>query len=506
MKSLALPAASVAPTSAEDHWSHSGNASTGSPVNAPEVDVPWWHAVILTAMAGGLGWGIRGQFGHESGAMIAGLLVSLVLARLFCPRAEAAVVIRAVAWGTIAIGFGGSMTYGQTVGLTHDAPLVGNWAALRWGLLGLAIKGGIWIGFAGTFLGMGLGGVVYRARWMVPLWLGVLGLVAIGIRWINEPFDPAQHILPRIYFSDDWLWEPGAALKPRREVWGGMLLGLLGLLAFIRVRLGDVLGFRLGLWGFLGGALGFPLGQCLQAYHAWNPAIFHSGPWVTIDPLINWWNFMETTFGLVLGAGLGLGVWLNRRRIVLPPRGNTREIPPWIEVILLVVHSGLLVTSEFFGVVWVDRIYDFGMLLGFIPLVAVAGGRWWPYFLILPVTAVPILGKTVRQLVYQEPSVPAWLGWVLYGVIPLIGVTFLAVRWAQSDRRARPAAEVLRPCLLVATWLYFSLNFAFFHFPWPWSAWTSRTPNSLVYWICAFGLSWCAGRRSAGEVTGIRAK
>ena len=85
MKSLALPAASVAPTSAEDHWSHSGNASTGSPVNAPEVDVPWWHAVILTAMAGGLGWGIRGQFGHESGAMIAGLLVSLVLARLFCP-------------------------------------------------------------------------------------------------------------------------------------------------------------------------------------------------------------------------------------------------------------------------------------------------------------------------------------------------------------------------------------------------------------------------------------
>jgi len=28
-------------------------------------------------MAGGLGWGIRGQYGHEAGAMIAGLLVRL---------------------------------------------------------------------------------------------------------------------------------------------------------------------------------------------------------------------------------------------------------------------------------------------------------------------------------------------------------------------------------------------------------------------------------------------
>ncbi|GIT38711.1 MAG: hypothetical protein Ct9H300mP7_6320 [Verrucomicrobiota bacterium] len=39
------------------------------------------------------------------------------------------------------MGFGGSITYGQTIGLTHDGPLIGNWASLRWGMLGLAIKG-----------------------------------------------------------------------------------------------------------------------------------------------------------------------------------------------------------------------------------------------------------------------------------------------------------------------------------------------------------------------------
>ena len=31
----------------------------------------------LAAAAGGLGWGIRGQYGHETGAMIAGVLVGL---------------------------------------------------------------------------------------------------------------------------------------------------------------------------------------------------------------------------------------------------------------------------------------------------------------------------------------------------------------------------------------------------------------------------------------------
>lgn len=105
-----------------------------------------------------MGWGIRGQYGHETGAMIPGLLVSLVLVMFFCPRAATLLALRAVAFGTIAMGFGGTMTYGQTIGLTQNASLIGNWAALGWGMLGLAIKGAIWIGLAGLFLGMGLSG------------------------------------------------------------------------------------------------------------------------------------------------------------------------------------------------------------------------------------------------------------------------------------------------------------------------------------------------------------
>ena len=62
----------------------------------------------------------------------------------------------AVALATVAIGFGGAMTYGQTLGLTQDLPLIGNLAALRWGLIGTFIKGAIWIGFFGLFLWLGL--------------------------------------------------------------------------------------------------------------------------------------------------------------------------------------------------------------------------------------------------------------------------------------------------------------------------------------------------------------
>ena len=34
---------------------------------------------MFSALAGGMGWGIRGQYGHETGAMIAGVLVSLTV-------------------------------------------------------------------------------------------------------------------------------------------------------------------------------------------------------------------------------------------------------------------------------------------------------------------------------------------------------------------------------------------------------------------------------------------
>src|SRR5262249_45384936 len=163
-------------------------------------------------------------------------------------------------------------------------------------------------------------------------------------------------------------------------------------------------------WGVLGGALGFPLGQSLQAFHAWNAEMFHSGLWLKIDPLINWWNFMETTFGATMGAVLGLGLWLNRHRIApltYPPPG---AMPFSFEWVTLAIHLALLVAAEFFSFAPFDTRFECGFTMGVIPILCVAAGRWWPYLLALPIVAVPIAGKTLRQLAYHEAAISPWLG------------------------------------------------------------------------------------------------
>jgi hypothetical protein len=437
--------------------------------------------MLLGAAAGGMAWGIRGQYGHETGAMIAGLLVSLVLCLVLVPNGHSPTLIRTVAWTTVAMGFGGSMTYGQTIGLTQNPSLVGNTHALLWGLLGLGIKGALWIGFAGTFLGMGLGGIRYRLRELIPAYAALLALCALGIWALNEPHDPARQLLPRIYFSADWRWEPGAILKPRREVWGGFLFALVGLLLWVGIVQRDGLAWRIGLWGCLGGAIGFPLGQCLQSSHAWHPDLFRTGPLAQVEPLINWWNFMETIFGAVMGAALAFGLWNSRDRI-RPASESTPELSPATESALLIVHLGLLIAVEFLSVGWVDTVYDFGLMLGLIPVLAIAGGRYWPWLLAFPITALPIAGKTFRNLVMENGRMGEVPGALLYVVAPVGLALALAWRWGKLPEGS--AAQWLRPALTFTTLLYFLLNYAFFDFPWPWAGWTSRTPNSLVYIGC----------------------
>lgn len=477
------------------------NAPTSStPPPAQPGDLPGpptaWGTVLLAAMAGGMGWGIRGQYGHETGAMIAGLLVSLVLVGRHGQGGNLLTMARAAAWATVATGFGGAMTYGQTVGLTHNPDMVGSHAALAWGMLGLALKGGVWIGFTGAFLGLGLGGARWCPREWLLLMLGLLGLFFLGVWLVNEPYDPAAHRLPWLYFSASWHWTPGVEdLRPRREVWGGLWLALLGLIVYAgRVR-GQRLAVRLALWGVLGGALGFPLGQAIQAGHAWHPEVLNRLGLAVLAPHVNWWNFMETTFGAVWGGVLGLGVWRNRKAIRLDaPASPAPSWPAGVEGALLGLHLALVAAGEFLNFFLSDVYLEYSLLLGLLPVVAVAGGRRWPWWLLLPVTLLPIAGKTLKHLAFNEAALAPALGALIYLALPLLAATGLAV-WAIGKTTDRaPAPGVFGPVGLAATWLYFGLNFAVFRFPWPWAPWTSRTPNAVVFLLCALGLTWGFGR------------
>ncbi|MCC6508849.1 MAG: hypothetical protein IT423_07065 [Pirellulaceae bacterium] len=470
--------------------------------------------ILCGALAGGMGWGIRGQYGHETGAMMAGLLVSSVIAVGYLRHMPSLFVARAMALATIAIGIGGSMTYGQTVGLTHDPAMVGNWSALRWGMLGLAVKGAIWIGFSGLLLGHALSGRLLSPLKMIGCLAGMWGLYQLGLWLINQPFDPTRRLLPEFYFSADWHWRPdaGPELKPRREVWGGLGLALVLSTLALRVYNGDRLALRMAGWGMLGGGIGFPAGQCFQAYHAWNLEAIRGGSWQALDRVMNWWNVMETTYGCVMGACLLIGIALNRKLIAgysekdtasdsldesyssmhgTSPVEPTMKVswPPlvmivWLEGLLLALHLSLLVSSEFIAgssVGW----YSDGLIMAAIPLFAVSVGRFWPYFLLLPVTAIPIAGKTFREMVFKTPTVSMPVGIVVFLMIPIGLTVLLAWWWSRPSQQSRSAARFAPWLLLVVTWMYFGLNFAFFQFPFPWNAWTTRTPNAIFYFIAA---------------------
>ncbi len=451
-------------------------------------DISWWQPMLFAAMAGGMGWGIRGQYGHETGAMIAGVLVSLTLAFLLCPGISSLQLVRAAALGTIAMGIGGTMTYGVTLGLTQDAQVIGNWSALRWGLLGCCVKGAAWIGFAGLFLGIGLGGKRYTPLEMLLLGLGMLAAAFLGMWLLNSPFDVENRELPAIHFSNLWAWVPGSDSRPRAEAWGGLHCALLVGIVYCAVRKKDVLARNMGLWGLLGGALGFPLGQSLQAFHAWNPEVFQRGIWVNLDQYMNWWNNMETTFGFIMGGALGLGLWLNRRRINLTPERDEKNMPYALELGLMATHLFLVVRMTFFGG-WADAIYDFGLILALIPFVCSIRGRIWPWFQVLSITMVPIASKTVVELVRKSDAIAPVPGWLLYFVLPLTLATALAFWAVRQGKEGAAPKNFVAIALLLNVWTYFSLNFAVFRYPWLWTEWTTRTPNAIVFTIFALGLT-----------------
>jgi len=431
-------------------------------------------AVGLCSVAGGMGWGIRGQYGHESGAMIAGLLVSSVVAFLYCRETGcAAGTLRAVAWCTTAFGIGGSMTYGQTIGLTQEASVIGNWASWCWGMLGLAIKGGTWIGFGGVFLGMGLGGIRYTRSAILFLMLVLVLFYHLGVWLLNSPFDPQNGLFPAIYFSNP-------VHKPRLECWGGLVMALFVGLVYSRYLFGDVLAFRMGLFGVMGGFIGFPVGQCFQSWHAWNLDWFRSGWFAHWDPLINWWNLMEIIFGMVMGGFLGLGAWLNRGLIRPSVEDTGCQGGLFREMFLLFIHLLLLSVSEFSNIPIINQVYGLGLGMALIPMVACARSSNWSAFLLGPIIVLPIAGKTLRRLVYEGQMEPA-LGWIIYFIAPMVLSVLFVFVILTGIRRNKSGSWVGALVLFFGSWIFNCLNFAFFDYPWFWNPWTARTPSAMVY-------------------------
>jgi hypothetical protein len=416
-----------------------------------------------------------------------------------------------VALTAIGVSFGGAMTYAQTIGLTHDPELVGNWAAMRWGMLGLFIKGGIWFGWAGLLMGMGLGGSRYEVGEISLLLLFLMALFLAGLYFINEPFHPEARELPTIYFSDSWFWEPSQVdMKPRRECWGGLLAALVGGWVYVTAVKRDGIARNMTLLGFASGAIGFPLAQCLQANHAWNNEWFRHGWFAPIEPYMNWWNAMETTFGAIAGAGLGLGVWLHRKHLT-PSHNDETEIKPAAEAVLVLTYASLVAIWDFVDFQPLDRLAEQSLFMGLLPLALIVGGRYSPYLIALPIVALPICGKTVRELTYYHAEVSPNVSLGVFFALPMLVLLAASMALARRGKRGASGQSFSRWALLATAWIYYALNFAFFRWPWPWRGATTRTPSTIVFFVCLVLLTLaciftpnCEKRHAGAPLAGIR--
>ncbi len=433
-----------------------------------------WSA-LAGGCAGGLGWGIRGQYGHETGAMISGVLVGFAILSVVGRHLTWQTIARAVALLAIGVGFGGAETYGQTIGLTQDTPVIGNQAARAWGLLGLFVKGGVWIGLAGAFFGMGLGGKRLPTKEAILMLATLMGLWLLGEWVFHTPFDPAKRLLPRLYFSSTWEWFPeNPSLKPRLERWGALLLVWLGMLVWRGIVRRDTLALRLGILGFLAGGVGFAGGQCIQSAHAWYPDWFSRqfGRW---DPLVNWWNMMEITFGTVWGAAIGAAVarW---KSLVREPLPEPRLLPAWGIGVLLAAHMALLWIWTFGSWDAFDAIADRALPMALLPFILATSGGWGAAWVAFPLVAAPIMAKTLVGLCFDERVVAPTTGIVLFALIPCTGL-MAAMPWRRDDPGGHFTGRALTSTMLV----YYGLNFAFFRFPWPWLEPTGRTPSLGIF-------------------------
>jgi hypothetical protein len=319
-----------------------------------------WSTLLLTALSLSIGWGIRGNFGHEFGAMIPGALAALAVVLLsgredWWPRVASFAFFGALGWS-----FGGSMSYMQVIGYTHS----GHSLSVFYGFACLFVIGFLWaaMGGAGTAL------PAFLSREQLAALPGPLS--AVFLAWLAQDLlethwlerDPAfRHEDPLYWFDTDWVaawlamcvglarvlvrrrFDPASSLILHMAT--GWMLAFLILVNALGWRMtpprGDnwagCVGMTIGLWiwlqrnglpgvtlaslvaGFIGG-FGFAGGQLLKLFGiatGWNT---------------NWHSALEQTYGFINGAGIAVAVGLLISRAPRLENGPSTDRWRWTQV------------------------------------------------------------------------------------------------------------------------------------------------------------------------------
>ncbi|KAA3610585.1 MAG: hypothetical protein DWQ05_21435 [Calditrichaeota bacterium] len=226
----------------------------------------------ITALILGLGWAIRGHFGHEWGASWAGAMAALaVLATSkredWLQRAPVLTALGALGWAVA-----GMASYGIVIGYCRGVGF-GN---VLYGYTMLAIIGGLYGFMGGGLFGLGL----ETSDKKRPDWPKLITEMVIGGFLFYGLF----------IFQLGWNMTP-----PRSEMWAGAMGASLAL-GWYLYREGYGKALRVAGYSALGAGFGFAFGNFIQTFGA------------TTGTSYNWWNVMEFTLGFCGGLGLAYAV------------------------------------------------------------------------------------------------------------------------------------------------------------------------------------------------------
>lgn len=357
-----------------------------------------------------LGWGLRGFIGGGPfGAMIPGAMVALTLCWLY-PRRDVAML---AAFAAVGVGFGGEMTYGQTVGFIVKAD------TFWWGLLGLALKGAIWGALAGAVIGMG-----FTPRPMLVLGGGVVMSLATWAGWnsINEP--------KLIYFSN-------LLDKPRPEIWAGFLLAAIALVAYLAWQGKSQPALRFAVAGFIGGGIGFGGGGAIQGL----------GRIFTPELNLHWWKYMEFFFGFCFGWALA---WAWAHSEPADEETVSADSPlAWMEL-----GGAAVLTAALFWLSWNTPVRFGYLLAGAAVLYVLSKYRWAAKHVAYTVTFTGVALDLARywSREYQRgPAEPAYALAVLASVV----FAWYVIRWNGDTRRV---LELLMWACVVDAVAKFAIN------------------------------------------------
>jgi hypothetical protein len=229
--------------------------------------------IVLVGIALGTAWAIRGQFGHEPGAAMAGIIggSALLLAagrKDWYNKMLPVIASAAIGWGTT-----GMISYGMVVGYCR----AGDWLNSTYGFLSLFVIGALFGLIGGGMVGLSLNSTsAKRVNWpALVAEMSAGGLIA--------------------YF---FLIEQAELLMtpPRSEAWA-ICFGAGAAMVWHMVRNGFTPALRVAFYAMLGGGFGFSFGNLLQI----------TGNVLKIP--FNMWNVMEYNIGFWGGSGMAYGVF-----------------------------------------------------------------------------------------------------------------------------------------------------------------------------------------------------